>query len=87
MKAGILWIAGCMILMAATSACSEKNTNTEQKLNVLFIAVDDLRPELGCYGNDFIERNKNRPFFLYLSHFAPHTILNGKPNSSKCAGA
>jgi arylsulfatase A-like enzyme len=28
---------------------------------------------------DFIERNKDGPFFLYLSHYAPHTILNGKP--------
>jgi len=28
---------------------------------------------------DFIERNKEQPFFLYLSHYAPHTILNGKP--------
>jgi len=28
---------------------------------------------------DFIERNKDRPFFLYLSHFATHTILNGRP--------
>jgi len=27
---------------------------------------------------DFIERHKKGPFFLYLSHFAPHTILNGK---------
>lgn len=29
---------------------------------------------------DFIERNKERPFFLYLSHYAPHTILNGRPD-------
>ena len=27
----------------------------------------------------FIERNQDRPFFLFLSHYAPHTILNGKP--------
>ncbi len=26
-----------------------------EKPNVLFIAVDDLRPELGCYGNDLIK--------------------------------
>lgn len=25
------------------------------KLNVLFVAVDDLRPELGCYGNELIK--------------------------------
>lgn len=27
---------------------------------------------------EFIERHKKSPFFLYLSHFAPHTILNGR---------
>ena len=27
----------------------------------------------------FIERHRARPFFLYLSHFAPHSILNGRP--------
>jgi len=29
---------------------------------------------------EFIQRHKDRPFFLYLSHFAPHTILNGRPD-------
>ena len=29
---------------------------------------------------EFIERNKDRPFFLYLSHYAPHTIMNGRPD-------
>ena len=28
----------------------------------------------------FIERHHEKPFFPYLSHFAPHTILNGRPD-------
>ena len=28
---------------------------------------------------EFIERNKERPFFLFLSHYAVHTQLHGKP--------
>lgn len=28
---------------------------------------------------EFIERHKDGPFFLYLSHYAVHTTLNGKP--------
>jgi arylsulfatase A-like enzyme len=28
---------------------------TKEKPNVLFITIDDLRPELGCYGNDIIK--------------------------------
>jgi len=27
---------------------------------------------------EFIDRHKDEPFFLYLSHFAPHTIVNGR---------
>ncbi|GAB3020247.1 sulfatase [Niabella terrae] len=28
---------------------------------------------------DFIDRNKKAPFFLYLSHYAVHTAVHGKP--------
>ncbi|MEO0330161.1 MAG: sulfatase-like hydrolase/transferase [Bacteroidota bacterium] len=31
-----------------------RETSTAQKPNVLMIAVDDLRPEPGCYGNRLI---------------------------------
>ena len=41
-----LGAAGLAPLAAQTS---------QRSLNVLFIAVDDLRPELGCYGNDFVK--------------------------------
>ncbi|MDO5968360.1 sulfatase [Flavivirga aquimarina] len=52
-------ISGLLVL----SACQQKTekdqaTNTTQQIkrpNILFIPIDDLRPELGCYGNSIIK--------------------------------
>ncbi|MEP6672116.1 MAG: sulfatase [Chthoniobacter sp.] len=38
----------------ATATLSAVDTAPSTRPNVLFIAVDDLRPELGCYGKDYI---------------------------------
>ena len=40
--------------LAAATAASALQTAGEGRFNVLFVAVDDLRPELGCYGNNLI---------------------------------
>ena len=44
------WIAMTML-----STCSLLVTTADAKPNILFIAVDDLRPQLGCYGKDQIQ--------------------------------
>lgn len=45
-------------LLIATSVVGAASTkNAEQKLNVLFIAVDDLRPEFGTYGTRAVTPN------------------------------
>lgn len=48
----------CIILAALTQLTgfnAEANTNNHKKTNVLFICIDDLRPELGCYGANYIK--------------------------------
>ena len=32
---------------------------------------------------EFIEKNQEQPFFLYLSHYSTHSILNGRPDKVK----
>ncbi len=53
-------------------ACNPKEAGKE-KPNILFICVDDLRPELGCYGCDYINSpNLDRlaeEGFLFTRHF------------------
>ena len=44
-------IAIVMLLSLPSLTAAESNT----KPNVLFIAIDDLRPELGCYGSDLVK--------------------------------
>ena len=42
-------------ILAAVSAYPAMAADQNQKPNVLFIAVDDLRPEMGCYGNPVVK--------------------------------
>jgi len=40
-----------LVLLMTILSCSQ----SEDHPNILFISIDDLRPELGCYDNDFIK--------------------------------
>jgi iduronate 2-sulfatase len=45
MKSALLFLSSFLILHASFAA----------KPNILFIAVDDMRPELGCYGSKIVK--------------------------------
>ncbi len=47
-----LALSGLVVVSAFSQQANEKRTI---KPNILFIAVDDLKPELGCYGNSKIK--------------------------------
>lgn len=44
-----------MSVLVVASPCAAATGKPVRPPNVLFIAVDDLRPELGCYGSSFIK--------------------------------
>lgn len=54
-------------------SCSEQTERNDGPPNILFIAIDDLRPELGCYGADHIQSpNLDRlagEGFLFNNHY------------------
>ncbi|MEX0717828.1 MAG: sulfatase [Planctomycetaceae bacterium] len=50
------WFAMALLaLPQAASAAAEPETARSRPLNVLFIVVDDLRSDLGCYGHPFVK--------------------------------
>lgn len=56
----ISWLFLMVFVMAFSASCSRNETETSRP-NILFIPVDDLRPDLGCYGNTHIQTpNMNR---------------------------
>jgi len=51
----LLYLLSLLSLLSLVCSCSGSPDQTREAPNVLFIAVDDLRPELGCYGEDLIQ--------------------------------
>ncbi|GHB78090.1 sulfatase [Persicitalea jodogahamensis] len=84
---------GAVLLL--NSFYSHEQSPDSQPPNILFIAVDDLRPELGCYGKEYIKSpNIDRLAAqgqLFKNHFVAvptcgasrHALLTGRHPLSK----
>jgi arylsulfatase A-like enzyme len=73
MKNYILLILTSIILSYCAPA--EKGANKSQnKPNILFIAIDDLRPDLGCYGKDYIHSPNIDKLAEYGTVFRNHFV-------------
>ena len=51
-SASVAWIISALLFTSHCDAAA--NESSDSRPNILFIAVDDLRPELGCYGEEAI---------------------------------
>ncbi|MDW7692283.1 sulfatase [Flammeovirgaceae bacterium SG7u.111] len=91
MKYPVFFYGGLFCFFLLFSSCSSKEDVADtQKPNVLFICVDDLRPELGCYGKDYIHSpnldNFAQKGILFKKHFVSvptcgasrHSLLTGR---------
>lgn len=54
-KMKITSVAITSMLATQMVAVAESKTEKEQQMNVLFLIMDDLRPELNCYGANYIK--------------------------------
>ncbi|MCD6353909.1 MAG: sulfatase [Prolixibacteraceae bacterium] len=48
------FLSGSFVLIFLMISCVVKQNEVPQRPNVLFICCDDLRPELGCFGKDYV---------------------------------
>ena len=86
-KNKLILICG-IVSSAFFSSCEDKNDGNK-KYNVLFIAVDDLRPELGCYGIDYMHTPNIDKLALegriFRNHFV-HAAACGPSRSTLLSG-
>ncbi|MDP3001637.1 MAG: sulfatase [Bacteroidales bacterium] len=72
------------ILSCSQPAIQPEESKVQQKPNVLFICVDDLRPELGCYGKTYIKSPNIDKLAASGTVFTNHFVQVPTSGASRC---
>ena len=66
-----------LIVLPVSGAGRRRDTTSRKKKNILFIMVDDLRPQLGCYygDDDFPDNNAKKPLSPNIDKLAKKSLL------------
>ena len=85
-----MWITiknkiGLGILFLILFASCEKKSEKMVRWNVLFIAVDDLRPELGCYGKSYMHTPNIDKLAESGAVFTNHFVQIPTCGASRCS--
>ncbi len=77
----------CVVIVILTGVAPARSADQppQRRPNVLFIAVDDLRPQLGCYGDDFMRTPQLDKFASQGRLFHRHYVQVPTCGASRCA--
>ena len=66
----------CLLFFVVVSVFTQQTLAQQKtKPNVLFIAIDDLKPDMGCYGNKIV-KTPVREFLFLLHRYGKSRVFN-----------
>ena len=81
----LLIISVLLIAVFTSTTAHTAPTKENNRYNVLFIAVDDLRPELGCYGVDYVDTPHIDKLAASGTTFTQHFVMMPTCGASRYA--
>lgn len=74
-----------LFIILALNLCELHAADSSKRLNVLFIAIDDLRPQLGCYGLDYMLTPNLDNLARHARLFNRHYVQIPTCGASRCS--
>lgn len=85
LKSRFIMLGMALACLTFTVACSENKVEQSKPMNILFVAVDDLRPEMGIYGHSLIKTPNLDKLGGEAAVFENHYVQVPTCGASRCS--